>query len=304
MTGPIRLEPVYLKSIWAGNRLGEIRGLKSPGTGISREVCTYPGSENRVCNGPFVGQKITELIRERREEIMGNDPERQMVRVAFMDTAEDLSIQVHPDGAMAEAEGDFEKSESWYILEAAEGAYVTAGLREMDKERIREAIREDRLEELLVRLPVKTGDFVMIPAGMVHACGKGLLALEVGSFGGITYRLYDYGRGRRLNLEEGLLALKPQLKAGIDHPEPEAYNHPVKVGRHPLFQVDLVDVRGSWTYGGYESYRILTCVEGECRVYRMGEEFLLSYTETIVIPAACLPIRVEGSARLLISYRC
>lgn len=62
MTGPIRLEPVYLNSIWAGNRLGEIRGLKSPGTGISREVCTYPGSENRVCNGPFEGQKITELI--------------------------------------------------------------------------------------------------------------------------------------------------------------------------------------------------------------------------------------------------
>ncbi len=304
MTGPIRLEPVYLNSIWAGNRLGEIRRLKSPGTGISREVCTYPGSENRVCNGPFEGQKITELIRTRRDEIMGNDPESQMVRVAFMDTAEDLSIQVHPDGAMAEAEGDFEKSESWYILEAADGAYITAGIRETDKERIREAVREERLEELLVRLPVKTGDFVMIPAGMIHACGKGLLALEVGSFGGITYRLYDYGRGRRLNLEKGLLALKPQLKADIVHPEPDAHNRPVNVGRHPLFQVDLVDVRGSWTYGGYDSYRILTCVEGECRVCRMGEEFLLSYTETIVIPAACRSIRVEGRARLLISYRC
>ena len=116
MTGPIRLEPVYLNSIWAGNRLGEIRRLKSPGTGISREVCTYPGSENRVCNGPFEGQKITDLIQARRDEIMGNDPESQMVRVAFMDTAEDLSIQVHPDGAMAEAEGDFEKSQTTVLF--------------------------------------------------------------------------------------------------------------------------------------------------------------------------------------------
>lgn len=161
---------------------------------------------------------------------MGNDPERQMVRVAFMDTAEDLSIQVHPDGAMAEVEGDFEKSESWYILEAAEGAYVTA--RHPGDGQGADQEGDPRGPAGGASGPVSGENRRLCDDSGRDGSRlwKGLLALEVGSFGGTTYRLYDYGRGRGLNLEEGLLALKPQLKAGIDHPEPEAYQPPGESG--------------------------------------------------------------------------
>lgn len=96
LRAPIRLKPVYLKSIWAGERLSKIRGLREPGIGISREVCTYRDSVNSVLGGPWDGRSLTELIKCCRNEVMGNSRGSQLVRVAFMDTAGDLSVQVHP----------------------------------------------------------------------------------------------------------------------------------------------------------------------------------------------------------------
>ena len=108
--GPIRLEPVYKKAIWAGERLKKIRGLQEDGIGICREVCAYKGSENRVEEGQFKGCRIDQVIADYRRELMGPDDSGQLVRVAYMDTREDLSIQVHPNEDQAERIGDFEKS--------------------------------------------------------------------------------------------------------------------------------------------------------------------------------------------------
>lgn len=301
--GPIRLEPVYKKAVWAGDRLKRIRGLAEDGIGISREVCAYRGSENRVEEGPFRGQGIDQVIADFHQALMGQDGSNQLVRVAYMDTREDLSIQVHPNEAQARAAGDFEKSESWYILEADEGAYITAGVECPDKDILRKAAESGDMERYLVRIPVKAGDFAMIPAGMVHACGKHMLALEVGSFGGITYRLYDYGRGRPLDLDKGFEILDPSLRCEIAHAQEKLPGRPRALVRHRLFGVDVLDVADSWVLKEYGGYRILCCVEGECRVVGAGKEYPLSYTGTILIPASCGPVEIRGSARLLIAWK-
>lgn len=301
--GPIRLEPVYKKAIWAGDRLKRIRGLEEDGIGICREVCAYKGSENLIGEGPFKGQKITQVIADFHEDFMGRDGSDQLVRAAYMDTLEDLSIQVHPNEAQARAVGDFEKSESWYIVEADPGAYITAGVNCPDKGLLRNAAESGELEQYLVRIPVSAGDFAMIPAGMVHACGKHMLALEVGSFGGITYRLYDYGRGRPLDLDKGMEILDPSLRCEVIHAQEKIPGAPRPLVRHRLFGADLLDVDGTWTLEGYEGYRILCCVEGECRIVRAGEEYPLAYTRTIMIPASCGPVEVRGNARLLVAWK-
>lgn len=143
----------------------------------------------------------------------------------------------------------------------------------------------------------------MIPAGLVHACGKNMLALEVGSFGGITYRLYDYGRGRPLDLDKGMEILDPSLRCELVHTQEKVPGVPRPLVRHRLFSADVLDVEESWTLDGYEGYRILCCVEGACRIIREGEEYPLPYTKTLLIPASCGPVEIRGNARLLIAWK-
>ncbi len=300
---PLRLEPVYKETIWAGERLGRIRGLLTPGIGIAREVCAYRGSENRVADGDFAGQSIADLIRGEGIRLMGADRSGQLVRVAYIDAREDLSVQVHPGEAQAGAVGDYEKSEAWYILEAGEGASIIAGVNTDDRETLRAAAEHGGLEPYLVRHPVQAGDVALIPAGMVHACGKDMLALEVGSFGGITYRLYDYGRGRCLDLEESFRTLNPSLRCEIRHFQEKKAGKIQSAIRHSLFSADIIDIEDEFTIEPRGQYYILTCVEGDCRIYAMRQEYLLSYTETLLIPASCGRVVIKGKSRLFQSRR-
>lgn len=127
-----------------------------------------------------------------------------------------LSIQVHPDDNWAQklenmANG---KSESWYVLAAEKEAFLVAGLTTYDQEAITNAINHKSFENLLLKVPVKVGDFFDIPAGLVHGIGAGITVLEVQQPSDVTYRYYDYNR-----LENGkprLLHLKKAMQVQKD----------------------------------------------------------------------------------------
>jgi mannose-6-phosphate isomerase len=126
--------------------------------------------------------------------------------VKFIFTEENLSVQVHPDDAFArEHEHSRGKTEMWHILRAAPGAKVAMGFREeISKERLRDAAVTGEIMELLNWVEAHPGDTFFIPAGTVHAIGAGLALCEVQQQSDITYRLYDYGRGRELHLDKGV----------------------------------------------------------------------------------------------------
>lgn len=298
---PLRLQPVYIKSIWAGERLYTIRHLEEKGIGIAREVCAYKQSENIIAEGEYAGKSIKELINQHHEELMGQDPSDQLIRAAYIDSVEDLSVQVHPASEYAETIGDYEKSESWYILEAEEGAYITAGTTITDKSVLRAAAEQGTLETYIKKVPVKKGDFALIPAGLLHACGKHMLAIEIGSFGGVTYRLYDYGRPRPLDLDRGFEVLDPALSCSITHhPLPAHRRDNVRVGvDHPLFHVNVIDIEAEMELHGNGQYYILVCVDGACSIHYEDEEYPLTYTQTLLIPASVEKVTVHGNVRLL-----
>jgi mannose-6-phosphate isomerase len=301
---PLRLKPVYVKSIWAGNRLKSIRNLSEEGIGISREVCAYKNSENIIAEGEYAGKSIKELIDNNHKALMGEDPNDQLVRVAYIDAIEDLSIQVHPKEEYAKELNDYEKSESWYILEAEEGAYITAGTVIEDKNLLRQTAEDGTLEQYIRRIPVKEGDFALIPAGMLHACGKNMLAIEIGSFGGVTYRIYDYGRPRPLDLDKSFLVLDTALQCSIKHfPLPEVPENNVQIGvEHELFHVDVLDISEEIKIKSDGFYYILTCVKGNCSVECDKESYSLAYTEALLIPASAGDLKIKGQCRMLKSY--
>jgi mannose-6-phosphate isomerase len=136
--------------------------------------------------------------------------------VKYLLTREKLSIQVHPDDAAARVAGHRRgKDEAWLVLEAEPGARVGLGLkRRVDREELCAAALEGRLEALVDWRNVAVGDFFYTPAGTIHALGPGLTLVEIQQNVDLTYRLYDYGRDRELQLEAAVAAARPEPFSG------------------------------------------------------------------------------------------
>jgi len=141
-------------------------------------------------------------------EIWFADAAAPSVLVKRLFTSEKLSIQVHPNDAQARASGHVcGKEEAWFILTAEPGATIGAGFaRELSDTELRAAALDGSIEDLMVWHPVRPGDFFYVPAGTVHAIGAGLSLLEIQQNVDLTYRLYDYGRPRPLQLDAGMAA--------------------------------------------------------------------------------------------------
>ncbi|MDP9172218.1 MAG: class I mannose-6-phosphate isomerase, partial [Acidobacteriota bacterium] len=128
------------------------------------------------------------------------------ILVKLLFTSDKLSIQVHPGDEYAGLhESSPGKTEMWHVLRAEPDAQVGIGLREpIERERLREAIVDGSIEDLLRWVPAAVGDTFFIPAGTIHAIGGGLVLCEVQQVSDVTYRLHDYGRGRDLHVQKAM----------------------------------------------------------------------------------------------------
>ena len=135
--------------------------------------------------------------------------------VKYLFTSDDLSIQVHPDNAAAQRAGlPHGKDEAWYVLDADEGAAIALGLKHPATiDQLRQASLDGSVVDLMDWRPVHKGDILYAPAGTVHAIGGGISVVEVQQNLDLTYRLYDYGRHRPLQLEESLAVARPERAA-------------------------------------------------------------------------------------------
>lgn len=302
---PIRLNPVYKQALWADNYISEIRKLPEEKVGIAREVCAYKGSENVIGDGEFAGSKISDIIQSHHSELMGKDDSEQLIRCAYMSSAENLSVQVHMKHTDAEKVGDYEKSESWYVLRAGEGARIMVGVNTDDKDELRRAAENNYLEKYLITQEVREGDFVLIPAGMIHANGADMLVMEVGSYGGITYRLYDYNRGRELDVDRALEVCDTSLRATFTHhPIGKLDSNRIATGvDHSLFHTDVIDVYEEMEVSTEGRYNVLSCVKQSGVVICDGEEYPLNYMQTLLIPACVSSVMIKGACRVLRSYK-
>lgn len=163
--------------------------------------------------------------------------------VKIIQANDTLSIQVHPDDELAlklEGAGNRGKTECWYVLDAAPDAKLVYGIKEgYSNEVLAKAITENKLEEYLEFVNVKPGDFVYIPAGTVHAIGGGLRLLEVQQSCDLTYRLYDWGRGREVHIEKGLAVIKREKMMPV-----APFN---KTFECEYFSLEEIDVKGGWS---------------------------------------------------------
>lgn len=223
MLGPLRFEPILLEKVWGGERLRELADKAVPRgarIGESWELSDRPGAESRVAEGPEKGRTLRQLLDERGWEIYGTGPGPQRngrfpLLVKFIEAAQPLSAQVHPDDTRCERDGlaDPGKTECWYVLEPPERG-VQIGLKPgASPDRIRSALAAGRLEEWLRYEPAGAGDMVFCPAGTLHAAMPPMVFAEIQLNSDVTYRLYDWGRKgldgkpRELHVEQALDAI-------------------------------------------------------------------------------------------------
>lgn len=213
---PVKLEPVFKDYIWGGVRLREEYNKKCDMDRVAEswELSAHKDGESRVLlDGREIG--FSEYLELSGRDILGVNSAKYdyfPLLIKLIDAKGDLSVQVHPTDEYAlRVEGEYGKTEMWYILDCDEGASLYYGFKnEITLEEYERAIRENTLTDLLRRVKVKRGDVFFIPAGTVHAIGKGIVICEVQQNSNTTYRVYDYGRRdkdgntRQLHIEKAL----------------------------------------------------------------------------------------------------
>ncbi len=215
---PFRLQPHFDKRIWGVRCLKPWYDFKVPGDSDPIGEVWLTGDMCVAETGPLAGQTLDGITRGNSQVVLGAAEGTQfplLMKVLFPN--EKLSVQVHPDDKMAQKYGDPRgKTECWYALESSPSGSVALGLKpEATVEGVRAAIANETLESLLEWLPVHAGDMFFVDAGTVHAIGPGCVLLETQQNCDLTYRMYDYGRGRELHLEKAFEAMRLKTDAGL-----------------------------------------------------------------------------------------
>lgn len=215
---PFRIAPWFAERVWGSSDLrpwyDRVAGDDKP---IGEAWLT--GEQCIVETGVHAGQTLGSLFAENAEALLGpavphSGGSPLLIKVIF--AKEKLSVQVHPDDAMAQKYGDPRgKTECWYVLDATPNAQVACGLKPgVSLDDIKAGIEADTLENSLNLLNVAPGEVVLVDAGTVHAIWPGAILLETQQYCDLTYRMYDYGRGRELHIQKSLEAAKLVTHAG------------------------------------------------------------------------------------------
>lgn len=312
---PILLSPVYVTRAWGG--LSLLRGLH-PDTpeglvGESWDISCYPGADCVMRSGPRAGEVLSVLLREAGEEILG----RQWkgfndfpLLHKFLAPLRDLPLQVHPaDEYALRVEGQNGKTECWYILDCEADASVWLGLEGVrDREELGEIARRSDIARYARRVPVRKGDVVYIPSGMVHGLGRGCLAYEVQQNSDVTYRLDDFGLGidsaeaRAEHLRKGLDVI--DYEANLAGPGIAANWDGVDgwLDFSPFFGLGHMMLRGEEKpLPAHGFCRGVTIVEGRGEMRADGKIFPLAAGESWLVPQTLETVVLRGTLRALFS---
>ena len=277
------------------------------------------GDASKVANGPLVGQSLATVSATFGQALVGNansDPRRFPLLLKFLFPHEKLSVQVHPDDAMAQRAGmPNGKTECWYVAHAKPGAQVGLGLKSgATCAQFEEAVHGRRAEELLNWIDVSVGDMIYVAGGTVHTLGPGSVIVETQQQSDTTYRLYDYGRPRELHLKDGLAAIKEQVPSGkvVRRPSTKLNGSGVRSAliAAPYFAVDKFDLTKPQTFktadkSGKTSVQILVCVEG-CASVEAGAAGPVTFNkgDAVVVPASLgeYEVRPQWQVEFLKAY--
>lgn len=313
MLKPVKLMPAFKDNIWGGTRLKTEYDKKTDMEIVAEswELSTHKDGESRVCGEGDL--KLSEYIEKIGRDKLGKralEFDYFPLLIKFIDAKDNLSIQVHPDDEYAMThEGEYGKTEMWYIMDADEGSYLYYGFnRNITKEEYEKRIADNTLLEVLNKVEVKKGDVFFIPSGTVHAIGAGILICEIQQNSNTTYRVYDYDR-RDVNGNPRQLHIKQAtevscLEKSPEQSMPKAVSDGIKeLARCKYFTVSKIDVNGEKTISAEDgSFRSLIFLSG-CGTLTVGDEVIEAKKgDSIFVPAQNTEYKISGQCEIILSY--
>ena len=320
---PFKFEPYLKETIWGGKQIAEYKGIKacSENIGESWEISGVKGHESIVAEGGTScedkGLTISELIQKYREKLLGEKVYERFgtdfpLLIKFIDSRQDLSVQVHPDDKLAkERHGCQGKTEMWYIINSKPGAKIYAGLnkhitpedyvRMTDKETID---GHSPLMDVIAAHDSHVGDIFFLPAGRLHSIGAGNLLVEIQQTSDITYRVYDFGRRdangntRELHIDLAKDAIDYNVYTDIR----STYDKDAQIAE--LVKCKYFDVRKltidktAIIDFKIQSFVIAICLKGTGEI----NGTFIRQGETILVPADNNILNITGTVELLTAF--
>ena len=301
---PLKFKSIYLDKIWGGNRLNTLLNKdygKLPNCGESWEISGVEGNISVVDNGFLADNNLQELIEIYMGDLVGDKVFKKFgeefpLLIKFIDAQQDLSIQVHPNDELSKKRHNaYGKTEMWYVVDAEEGALINSGFnQQVTKEKYLEHSKNGKLTDLLHYDKVDEGDVFFIPAGRVHAIGKGILVAEIQQTSDVTYRIFDYNRKDEKGNERELhtdLAVD-----AIDFSYMDEYKTKYSIEKNKsseivscnYFTTNILEFDNTIEkdYNQLDSFVIYISLDGDFEIEYEGGTVKVNKGETVLIPAS------------------
>lgn len=318
MLYPLKFKPQLKEVLWGGGRLvaagkKAAKGVNPAMVGESWELCGLEGRESVVTNGMLKANDIAELTEVYMGELVGDGVYDKYgvefpLLLKFIDSHQQLSVQVHPTDEFVADEGLRGKTEMWYVVDAAPDSYIYLDWnRTLTEEEFDQAVEEGTVENYLNRIAVAKGDAFLIPAGTVHSIGSGVVVAEVQESSDITYRIYDWnrpdanGQPRELHLDQAAQVVRLTPQSGLRITKYPKTGSAEELTSCDKFTVNLIAIDGTLEldYAPLDSFVAYMCVEGSVTITGCGESETIKELETVLIPAEANDIVLKGKGRLL-----
>jgi mannose-6-phosphate isomerase len=314
---PLQFQPILKDRIWGGSKLKTYlnKPITSEITGESWEISTVENDVSIIANGILKGKSLNEIINEFPEQVLGTKVYQQFgeqfpLLFKYLDAREDLSIQVHPNDALAaKRHNSFGKTEMWFVMQADADAKLIVGFKEKSSpEEYLKSLESKTLISILDTKKVKKGDVFFLETGTVHAIGAGTVIAEIQQTSDITYRLYDFdrvdaqGNTRELHVDLALEAINYNVVA-TEKKYSKITNTSNAVVQCSYFITNFIPLNGSVLVSkNGHSFTVYMCVEGSFTLTCEGEVYHYIIGDTVLLPAELLEFEIKGEASVLEIY--
>jgi len=310
---PLKFKPITQYRIWGGNKLNAFvpEDLRMDNLGEIWSISGVEGNISVVENGELIGKNLKEIISEFKERIVGKKVWGKFgtdfpILIKFIDAAERLSVQVHPDDRQAkELHDSFGKSEMWYIMGADPDSELIIGFKEgVGVEDYKKHLEDETLEEILNRIKVQKGDAVYIPARRVHAIGSGITLAEIQQTSDVTYRIYDYnridknGQKRELHTDLALSAIDFETVGEVKTNCKKVENQFNPLIESVYFETGIFSGNKEISFCDNDQMRIYICTSGSAEFISDGNSTVLNPYQSLLLPAEISDYQIRPTAEV------